>query len=192
MQDEIRVWKDEGGVLHTLDYGFEDAIRVLPAHTLKVLAQQLLSPVTAEGVDDWFAFEADLVEAAEAVLEQAASAPTDLIPVLPDRDEPNAVDEEASEAGRPVPDRLSQVLRDLQAVSSIAEQVVQVQAIRTIADEWIALTGDTEKLVGHLVLEHGQMTGATSVDQDGLVRWHFELHASGLVPGHPDREAVDE
>ena len=52
-----------------------------------------------------------------------------------------------------------------------------------LVQEWSELVGDREKLVGHLVLAHGELPGPDGLEHDRLAGRHAVLHA-GSGPGH--------
>ena len=52
-----------------------------------------------------------------------------------------------------------------------------------LVQEWAELVGDREKLVGHLVLAHGELPGRDERDHEQLAGRHAALHAES-GPGH--------
>lgn len=181
MTDSVGVWRDEDGVLHTVDLDVQDALRVLPPDVIRLVARRVLKPVTSEAADEWFRFDADVADASDAVMEEALTAPAGVVPVLPSvGDEPDSSD--ALEV--PADSELQSMLAELLAQETLAERVVRLQALRALMDEWVAVTGDVEKLVGHLVLQHRQEISSAEAEAEYLLERHFLLHEEGLSPGH--------
>lgn len=57
-----------------------------------------------------------------------------------------------------------------------------------LVGEWTALLSDHEKLLGHLVLGHGDLPTSTGPAHEGLVERHARLH-DGRGPGHGEEPA---
>jgi hypothetical protein len=105
----------------------------------------------------------------------------DDLELLLDRDEPLADDPRAA-----LPEPLVTALERELLLLPVRVRLEALVAAADLVQEWSDLVADQEKLLGHLVLAHGQLPHPQALDHEQLAGRHAELHAEG-GPGHEDR-----
>jgi len=93
-------------------------------------------------------------------------------------------DEDEHDPRRVLPEELVTVLERELLLLPVRVRLEALVAAADLVDEWATLVADHEKLLGHLVLAHGEPQEA--VDHEPLVTRHALLHRD-LGPGHTAR-----
>ncbi len=93
----------------------------------------------------------------------------------PDEDDPRAV----------LPEPLVTALERELLLLPVRVRLEALVAADDLVQEWAELVADREKLLGHLVLAHGQLPQPHALGHDALAGRHAQLHDVG-GPGHPD------
>jgi len=93
-------------------------------------------------------------------------------PLLADHEDPRTV----------LPDELVSMLERELLLLPLRTRLEALVAAVDLVETWSTLLADEEKLLGHLVLRHGE--GPTTTEHEAMADRHAELH-TGTGPGHP-------
>ena len=170
-EPDLAVWRDAAGTVHSVA-GDE----ALPGDVEAVLVDYL-----AVGADEAFERAEPLARLLASWFEDAIAeaAASDEVPDGP------ACDESSSDPPPSVDATVVRALERLRRAPSVADRLDLTEAASRLVDDWERYSIDVEKLVGHLLLEHGEAvpTGTSMVadrdvdlDHDELIARHAVLH----------------
>jgi hypothetical protein len=143
-----------------------------------------LAEVEADAADGWAGPAADEVTAEELALLGTDDSPFDddvdddlelLLDGGRDDDDPRAL----------LPEPLVTALERELLLLPVRVRLEALVAADDLVQEWSELVADHEKLLGHLVLGHGQLPHPDVLGHEQLVARHAALHAA-TGAGHPD------
>ncbi len=163
MSERRRSWRDEEGVLHTVEYVDEDPVERLPNALVDALATHLLDePI--EDPSEWLALDGFL----EREIDASTLADASIV----------AGSSEGEESSVLV-DQLRLALTGLDN----EDRILLLDAVRTLLQTWVDLVGDVEKLAGHLLVTHLERVDVP-VKHGLLIARHYALHKATGGWGH--------
>lgn len=150
----------------------------LPSRMVEYLARVLLGPPQKYALDEWAALDLLLerrATKAKRLERQSGARCRDMNVGTPGSPRIPSITEQEDMAT--FAESLDAVLHSFRA----EEQLRLLLALQALKDHWVALTGDPERLTGHLMLAHGADVEAASLDADRLILAHYRSHGSGSL-----------